>query len=323
MNMISWLPIAIIAYLISAINGTVDRAIVHKEQTQPIVISFWVALFSITTAGIILVGFLPFDFASNFKFVLGSNNIMLLALLVGFLSQLGFMLTYRALKYGEVTRVLSVLGGLTPVVSLISAYVFLNERLGSYTFFAFLILIIATIILTLNPRKLSHKNFSKWVINITLASLVFGSHAVLAKYVYNNYHFISAYSLSGLGSGAYLLVIALLSKNVRREIAGIFKPKIKNSKKATRSKQVYIIFGNSMLGGVAAILTSYAINLGSPTLVGALRGVQYAGIFLIAIILSKFYPKLLAEDLGRKSLVLKTAGIILTISGITILASNL
>ncbi len=75
-----------------------------------------------------------------------------------------------------------------------------------------------------------------------------------------------------------------------------------------------------MLGGLSVILTNFAISQGSPTLVGALRGVQYAGIFIIALIMSKIYPKLLDEDLSKRAVIIKSLGIMLTISGIALLA---
>jgi drug/metabolite transporter (DMT)-like permease len=319
MILFSWLPLAVFSYLLASINGTVDRALVHKDHTKPIIVSFWVALFSIATVGLSLIGFLPFSFAGNFKFVFGSLDIMSLALLSGFFTQLALLFMYRALKYGEVTRVLSVMGGLIPIVSFVAAYIFLGERLGHFAIVGFIVLIISTIVLTLNPRRMRHLSFSKWVINIVLASLVFGSQAVLAKHIYDNYHFVSAYSVSGLGAGLYVLFIALLSSNVRRELSGIINKNSKN-KSRTKSKHIYLIIGNSLLGGFSVILTNVAISMGSPTLVGALRGVEYAGIFIIAVILSKIYPKILGEDLSRKSVLLKVSGIMLTITGIILLA---
>ena len=316
----TWLPLAIIAYMLAAVSGATDRAIVHKEKTAPIVISFWVALFSVATFALILIGFLPFEFASAFKFEMASTNIMLLALLAGFMTQAALLYMYRALEYGEATRVLSVMGGLVPIVSFIAAYLFLDERLEMLAIAGFVVLILATIILTLNPHKLSVKGSSKWIVNIIVASILLGTQAVLAKYVFTEYHFISAYATTGLGAGLYALLITLVSKNVRNEISGSFKAKKKTNKQATHSSQLVWIFGNSMLGGLAVILLNLAISLGSPTLVGALRGVQYAGIFIIAFILAGKYPNLLDEDLSRMSVLLKTLGIVLTINGIILLA---
>jgi hypothetical protein len=217
---------------------------------------------------------------------------MLLAMLAGFATQAALLHMYRALEYGEATRVLSVMGGLVPIVSFVGAYIFLDERLDSLAIVGFIVLILATIVLTLNPSKIKTKGHAKWIVNITVASVIFGLQAVLAKHVYDNYQFISAYSLGGLGAGVYVATIALVSKNVRREIAGLIgkKPSKKTKTKTTRSNQVVWIFANSLLGGLAVILINFSISLGSPTLVGSLRGVQYAGIFIIALVLAHSYP---------------------------------
>lgn len=320
---ILWLPLAIGSYLLLSVNGVVDRAIVHQEKTKPIVISFWVALFSVATFALILLGFLPGEQFENMSLQNIDGDIILLAVLGGFMTQAGLLFMYRALEYGEATRVLSIMGALTPIASFIGAYLYLDERLESITTVAFVLLIIATVILTIEPNKKSQATHVKWIINAVLASAFIGAQAVVIKHVFNNAEFISAFALTGLGAGVYVLVIAALSGDVRKEIKGLLglnKTKSKKKKKNQTSSQVKWIFANSILGGVAVMLLNLSIDLGSPTLVNALRGVQYAGVFLIALLLAKKLPKLLEEDLSRKSITLKLSGIALIIGGVVILA---
>jgi len=317
---IAWLPVAIASYLLLAINGTVDRAIVHQEKTKPIVISFWVAIFSVATAALVLIGFLPVPFAEAFRFEAASLQITALAIIAGTMTQAGLLFMYRALEEGEATRVLSTMGALIPITSFAGAYYFLGERLESLAIAGFLLLIVATVVLTINPRKLAKAPHQKWIANAILAALILGSQSIVAKYVFDNYHFISAFALTGIGAGLYVLIIATLSQNVRSEIYGALGKKTKSTKKVQHSKQVSFIFANSILGGVAVILLNYAISLGSPTLVNSLRGVQYAGIFIIALFLARIYPKLLDEDLSSRSILLKIVGIVLIINGVVLLA---
>jgi drug/metabolite transporter (DMT)-like permease len=322
LNPITWLPVAIASYLLLSINGSVDRAIVHQEKTKPIVISFWVAIFSVATAGLVIIGFLPVPFADAFSFEFASAGITALAILAGTMTQAGLLFMYRSLEKGEATRVLSTMGALIPITSFVTAYIFLDERLESLAVVGFVFLIVATIVLTINPSKKKKSQNKAWITNTIIAALILGTQSIIAKYVFDNYHFISAFALTGVGAGVYVAIISLLSKNVRNEIAAALGKKTKSKKKTKRSNQVSFIFANSILGGVAVILLNYAISLGSPTLVNALRGVQYAGIFAIALLLANKYPKLLDEDLSAKSIRLKLSGIVLIIIGVILLAAS-
>lgn len=314
----SWLIVAILGYFLAAVSSSVDRIIVHEGKTKPAVISFWVSTFSIATAALVMIGFLPFKFAEYFRFEAASTSIMLLAILCGFLTQFGIMFMYRALQYGEATRVLSVMGGLMPVVSFFAAYIFLDERLSQEATIGFATLIAATIVLTISAGGKHKKSSLKWLPNIAMTALILGGQSVLTKYVFDNSHFISAYSLTGIGAGVYAATLYFLAPEVKKALA---KKPNKNTKTKESSNQVFWIFANSMLGGVAVILINLAISLGSPTLVNALRGVQYASIFLIVLLLGRNYPKLLDEDLSRRAILIKIAGILLTISGIMMLGA--
>lgn len=318
---IAWLPLAIVSYLMQAVNGAIDRAIVHKEVTPPIVISLWVAVFSILTFGLVLLGFVPGEMFADFKFQSPSALLLSLSLLAGFMSQAGLFYMFTALEYGEATRVLSSLGAVTPIVALVSAYVFLGERLGLSALLAFGVLVSATIVLSLKSGRKADSS-SKWILSMLVAAVFLGSQSVVAKYVFDNYHFISAFALTGLGAGIYALFIALVSADVRKEISAVFGRPSKSSGSETprTSAQVYWIIGNSALGGIAVIILNLAIKLGSPTLVNALRGVQYAGVFLIALLLAQKYPGLLDEDLSKRSIILKLIGIVLIVCGVLLLA---
>ena len=78
-----WLPLAIAAYAVFAINGVADNPIVSSKLKNPLVMSFWVGLFGIPSALILLIGLLPFPWASAFKFVMPSPDALLLIAAAG------------------------------------------------------------------------------------------------------------------------------------------------------------------------------------------------------------------------------------------------
>ena len=315
----AWLPLALLAYFMLAANGTIDRIIVHKEVTKPVVVSFWVAVFSVPTIAILLVGLLPVPFADEFTYVAPNASQLLKIIASGFMVQAALLFMYKALHDSEATRVLSAMGAIVPIVTLVASYFLLNERLGRLSALAVVVLILGTVTLTLKTTKKTRRLGSQWIVNTILASFVFALQSVIIKQVYDEFHFISAFALMSLGALLYLMVLVLASRHVRELVIphGHGAPK---AKKDTKS-QVVLIFINSMLGGVAVIILNAAIAQGSPTLVNSLRGVQYAAIFVIAVMLANKHPHLLDEELSKRSVIQKISGIMLVTIGVAILAA--
>lgn len=307
-----WLVLTISSYILQAINGAIDRVIVHKNKTSPEIVSFWISIFSLSTVGLLLIGLLPFDFADNFKFVSPTPSLLFLVLAAGVLTQAGLLFMYKALEDGEATRVLSIMGAVTPIVALGYGYLALGDTLSSNSLFAFILLILGAVVLTYRSEGSST---NVWIFFAVTSSVILGIQSVIAKGIFNNYQFISAYALMSLGSVMFGLYL-FSKRSVRDELLNSGS---KSKKKSSKSSLPLIIF-NTIIGGLAVIIFNLAIKLGNPALVNSLRGVQYAFVFVIALALAKNYPILLDEVLNKKVITIKIMGIILVINGIILLA---
>jgi hypothetical protein len=138
------------------------------------------------------------------------------------------------------------------------------------------------------------------------------------KLAFEEYHFISAYALTSLGALVYAGLLVSASPMVRRSLhTSPAPPKRKLHESKTH---VGLIFSNAAVGSIAAILLNLALDLGSPTIVNALRGVQYAAVFVIVLLLSRALPNLLDEQLNRSIIVLKLSGIVLVANGVVLIA---
>jgi uncharacterized membrane protein len=76
------------------------------------------------------------------------------------------------------------------------------------------------------------------------------------------------------------------------------------------------VFLNKIFGAVGALLISFALSRGPATLVNALQGLQYAFVFILAIILYIFLPGVVKENFQKKAVVQKVAGMILVSVGL-------
>ena len=76
---------------------------------------------------------------------------------------------------------------------------------------------------------------------------------------------------------------------------------------------------NKSLAAGAFLLQTYAISLGSVSVVNALQGVQYAFVLVLALIVSLFFPKIFKEEVGTGPVMQKIAGIVLVSFGVALL----
>ena len=76
-----------------------------------------------------------------------------------------------------------------------------------------------------------------------------------------------------------------------------------------------IILGDKILGVVGVVLIQYAIALGSVTLVNALVGIQYALMFLLIFLLTKFAPRIFKEEFTKRELAIELIAIFFVVAG--------
>src|SRR5262249_23937012 len=63
----------------------------------------------------------------------------------------------------------------------------------------------------------------------------------------------------------------------------------------------FIVFAKNILGSAGVVVLNLALKLGPVSLVNALKGLQYVGVFLIAVLLGRLYPRLLQEELTAQT----------------------
>jgi drug/metabolite transporter (DMT)-like permease len=303
-----WLPLAAVAYGIFAVTGVVDKLVVTNKLRNPLVMSFWVALFGLPSALILLVGLWPAPWAEAFRFQMPTPAGLALITAAGLLLQLTLLLSYMALKHGEATRVVPTIGAAMPAFALVFAFLVLGERLPPLSYLAFAFLFIGVVLISARRGRMGG-----WWFWLALASAAAGAfQTVIIKLVYGFNHFISSLALLGLGNLVYLAVLIVLVPAVRREISAALHPK--PARKPQRAKRLLRagaswIFLNNLLGSVGVIVLNLSLKLGPVSLVNALKGLQYVGVFIIAVLLSRMYPKLLREELSAQSVKQKLSAI--------------
>jgi drug/metabolite transporter (DMT)-like permease len=223
----------------------------------------------------------------------------------------GLYLMYSALEDFDVSKVAATMGAAMPIFVLGLTWVFLGERIIKPTnILALLLLILGSFIISIGKKMKPTKGFLK----ITLAaSFVFALDYVITKIVFLQEPFLLAFFWMRIFTFLFSLFL-LLSKKNRRIIFG---------KKSFANKKIMTILALTYAaGGAATLLQAFAISLTPPAflpILNALRGIQYAFVFLITLFLSIFLPKILKEGISLRIVTQKIISIIFIASGLALL----
>lgn len=305
----SWILIAIIAYLILAIVNLADKFLLDKVLPSTKTYTFLVGL----------LGLIVFLLAPWFLEWPGTY-LLVFNIIIGAVFPIALLLLYKALKVGETSTVITLIGGSMPIITLILSILFLAESFSGKQWLAIGFLLVGTIIISWIPKD------KKTLLNTIVEWLDFGkkqknygtiiaigsalSFAIFftgSKYLYENQAFFSAFIWIRLGS--FLAVLFLLIKGESRQ-------KIFTNIKGLRGKKSFLFFGNQGLAAIGSFLQSYAIALGSVALVSALQGVQYAFLLVIGGLITVLYPKIIKENIAKSVIIQKIIAIILITIGL-------
>lgn len=288
--------IATIAHGLIGISLLWDKVLLRRPQTRNLVsYVFWLGAISIF--GLLLM---PFGFRWPAAWV-GE-----LALGTGLLHMLSVYFYYAALKAGEASETLAIMGGFSPVATALIAIALLRSPFGDSSLLGFGIMVAGGFVMFLSEKV----KLQRVLPPVIIASGTYGLVNVLQKIVFDNTNFVTGYVFFTLGTffGALCL---LLRSSWRRQI-------FEASEKAEpRSRFWYFV--NRFMNGVGSFLIFYAISLTSPALVDAITGLRYVIIFLGAYGITRLKPAWLRETFTGPVLVGKAVATVLVVAGLVLL----
>ena len=299
----SWLIVIISAYFIFAVVNLVDKYLLAGPIPDPKVYTFYIGVL-----GVLVLFLAPFV-----GFSVPQPSQIILSLLAGAIFIYGLFWFYKALRDFEVSRVVPAIGGILPLFTLGLIYIFSagKETLGYFDFFAFILLILGSILITYERgKKISFKSLQISAIAAFFLALSF----VLTKYVYLAQPFWSGFIWIRIGGFLMAIFFFLLFKEIREEI---FKKKV-----SFKKKTIGVFLSNQVMGAGASILQNWAIFLAPlvyVAIINALQGINYAFLLVFIIFLSLKFPQILKEEISKKILFQKIIAILLIGAGLSIL----
>ena len=297
-----WLYLVVSANFLYATVALLDKYILSRPDISTRAYAFYVGVF----------GMAAFVFVPFVGFSLIPLRPLLLSLAGGAFFIMAIRVYYKALQEKEVVRAASVTGALIPLFTFVLSMIFLGELLETNELLAFAFLAGGSFLIAFELR--GNKFVFDAPIKRTLAALLLAAFFVSMRAVYLEVSFWDGFLWARVGGLAAALFILFGFAASKQKIKDFFRGRDHRSV----GRLFFVSKGASAL---AFLIFNYAILLETPTLVNAFNGLQYGFIFLLAILLAKFLPRVIKEEsiAEKKVWLLKFGALGLIVVGFTIL----
>ena len=309
-----WLFIALLGNALLAVVAVIDKFILTKSVSKPIVFVFYSTIF-------VLPFFLLLPFGVRMPNVWTDYLIFSVS---GLCFAFALWTLYIAIQKSEISHVGPLVGAAVPLFILFLSRIFLGEQLGVYALLAVVVLIIGSLVISfdLNATSTGRTGLpageAGWHLGMSwgvLSGFLFAVSHVISKYAYDIYGFYSGFVLTKVPIGIFGAVL-LFSPTIR---ALFVKRERTQADKTAGNKRLALVAGDITLGVIAATLLQYATALGSVSLVNALGGAQYALLIIFVAIISRFFPQIIKETFTKKEIIQKAVSVIIIGVGLVLL----
>ena len=290
---------AILGHALIGLSLLWDKVLLGRRTTTNLVsYVFWLGAISIF--GLAL---LPFGFK------LPKTSVAAIAFSAGVLDLIATYFYYAALKAGEASEELAVMGGFTPIATALISVPLLKQPVGGKAT-GFILMTLGGFVMFFadkTPKK-------KMLPAVLIASIAFGTADVLQKIAFNNSNFVTGYVFFTMGTFAASLAL-LIPPSWRKQV-------FERSKQAAPKRKLSYTM-NRLIAGIGSFLVVYAISRTSPAIVEAISGVRYTVIFVGALAISLIRPEWFKENFTGRILAAKIAATALIIAGLALVGVHL
>ncbi|NTU73218.1 EamA family transporter [Candidatus Roizmanbacteria bacterium] len=296
----TWLTLAILTPFLFAITNFLEKFLVEKRIKNALNITILIG-FSYGIIGTILLVILHFPVLplTQLLTLLGIGAILILYLIPYFL----------ALIREDASRIIPLFQ-VFPAMSLILSYLFLGETITGKQLVGFILVILGGFILGTEKleRGIFKPRISFWL--MMLACLLYSVVGVAFKYASANQGFWTpfAYEMMGGAIGSFLLLLYPL--HWRK-----FSHEFIHMSKSTWG----IMTANMTFNALADLSYSFAVTLAPVALVSVIGAIQPLFVLVGGIVITRYLPQFIKEDVDKSTLKLKAISIITIFVGIILI----
>ncbi len=289
----SWVILSILAAVIFAFVNIIDKYLVTKLIRNPII-----PVIIVGAIGFLLgIGIFLFN---GFKTLSVINT--LLAVIAGNIHMLASVLYFWAIKREEVSRIIPIIY-LQPLFIAILASLFLGELFGPLTYVGIAAMILGAVLISIKlPFEI---RFGKAFWMAISAAALWSLHNVIVKHLLEFTDFWTAFSYTRVGT---IIFFAALLYIYFQDLKPLLTKK--------GSFPLLLSSFNETLTFFAMLLVLAAASIGFITLVSTIVSIQPFFILLLTVFLSMLFPKILKEEIDRKTIILKFVAITFIFAGV-------
>lgn len=283
----SWIFLATSAQLINAIVAFGDKYLVTDEKAipKPFVYAFYSCLVTAFWLVVYLVGFVPglaelgFPQFSNVR--PPTIQVIGMSFFAAYTFFMALVSLYSALKHGNTSDVMPVVGAVSAIATFLAAWLLLNARLESNFIWGILLLATGSFLVT-------QIHFTKQLFLLTThGGLFFALHFIAMKGLFIETSFDDGFFWSRIAFIFFALSLLLIPT---------YNSIIMDQSRRTTRKIGLIVFSNKILAGVASFMILKATDWGDVAVVQALDGLKFVFILIISILLGRWLPESFGEN---------------------------
>jgi drug/metabolite transporter (DMT)-like permease len=227
------------------------------------------------------------------------------AMLIGMMQALGGFIYFRALGIEEISRIIPF-ARFESIFVILFASVFMHEIFTPLRYAGFFLILLGGFIVAVKEFRGAFV-FSHAFFLMLMASFLWGTADVLLKLLTNSVSYLPLFFLNRTGALLFAILLLFIPK-FRKET-------VMHLKKITSRTSIMLVVseGLSLFG---LLIFFYAFSVAPISIVNVILGFQPLFVFIIASAVAHRLPNLLDEQLTRKAIFIKIAGIILLILGL-------
>ncbi len=286
----TWLLFTFLAMILWAIVNIIDKHVVDGELRDEISVTRiaggMMAILFVVVSLCVEPGVLHKDISWS-------------ALAAGIVYAAAIWFYYYVMRREEVSRFVPAIG-LEPILASAVAYFLFNERYDFLNYLGMVLVVIGVILISY--KKASKKLSSKHLfIFIFLAVALFVARNLLVKLAgVQGHDFWVTMFWTGVGSVSLPLIFTLMPH-----------PRLR-SRGWSGVKHLAL---SVLLSSIGFFLFAYAITIGSVSLASAVLATKPLLVFVMVLLLSKFFPKVIQEPLSKMILLKKLIAIVIIVIG--------
>lgn len=228
------------------------------------------------------------------------------AFFAGVTAVLGYYFYAFAMKREEASRI-AALTSLYPAVVAALAAILIKEIFSLKTYLGIMVMVLGATLISYKRgtlKKLIPFSIILMIISTNFSYAIEQTISKISLGVYSFWQFFVIYLIGRTFMAIPTLAVPTFRKNFVREI------------KRLKKKIVFLAAFNTAIWFLGIILFLYAISLGPVTLVSTVSITSPLATLLFVVLISKFWPRALKEEIDRKIFSLKLISILLIIFGI-------